>query len=390
MAACCSLRRAGHWQGGLHLAPLNHSDSPNWPPFRPPRMYPAPLLPLDGGVLYICGVPGTGKTACMMEVLAAARHKAKAAGTQFVSLNCLQLPTPQHVYSKLWERLSGQRLGTARWGGVPLYYVLQLCCLLCGMSVVATKLGAARQQRWPLGVGLCRAPEETGYCWGPAEMGCYWKGNVSFYEHSHARQDAAVSAVLSALLWAPWAEYESSATFLLDAAMGGGAVTQRDSNTSLFADGQQIVKWSACGQGMVNTWLRYGQHMVTIRSTHGPQMCSRRPAGPMRLCIVVPTYAAVRPFLPAVLQGAGLAAVCVWLGAATVQHAHRAGRDRHAHDPGPGGEAHALVDFDVDVDVELCVFHWVLPAQGWCTVSSCVASLVLPVSRPVVLLFSAC
>ena len=68
----------------------------------------------DGGVLYVCGVPGTGKTACMSEVLAAARPRARAAGTQFVSLNCLQLPTPQHAYSKLWERLSGQRLGPAR------------------------------------------------------------------------------------------------------------------------------------------------------------------------------------------------------------------------------------------------------------------------------------
>lgn len=65
-------------------------------------------------MLYVCGVPGTGKTACMSEVLAAARGAARAAGTQFVSLNCLQLPTPQHMYSKLWERLSGQRLGPAR------------------------------------------------------------------------------------------------------------------------------------------------------------------------------------------------------------------------------------------------------------------------------------
>lgn len=72
----------------------------------------------DGGVLYVCGVPGTGKTACMVEVLASLRGRAKAAGTQFVSLNCLQLPSPQHVYSKLWERLSGQQLGPARCGGL--------------------------------------------------------------------------------------------------------------------------------------------------------------------------------------------------------------------------------------------------------------------------------
>ncbi|GLC48351.1 hypothetical protein PLESTB_000086700 [Pleodorina starrii] len=66
------------------------------------------------GVLYICGVPGTGKTACVMEVLGGVRGAAQSSGVQLVILNALQLPSPQHVYSKLWERMSGQRWGPAR------------------------------------------------------------------------------------------------------------------------------------------------------------------------------------------------------------------------------------------------------------------------------------
>ncbi|KXZ54607.1 hypothetical protein GPECTOR_4g672 [Gonium pectorale] len=66
------------------------------------------------GVLYICGVPGTGKTACVMEVLGGVRPQAQTSGVQLVILNALQLPSPQHVYSKLWERMSGQRWGPAR------------------------------------------------------------------------------------------------------------------------------------------------------------------------------------------------------------------------------------------------------------------------------------
>jgi origin recognition complex subunit 1 len=67
-----------------------------------------------GGVKYVCGVPGTGKTASVMEVLSRARAAARASGCQFVAVNCLALPSPQHVYSRLWERLAGQALGPAR------------------------------------------------------------------------------------------------------------------------------------------------------------------------------------------------------------------------------------------------------------------------------------
>jgi origin recognition complex subunit 1 len=68
----------------------------------------------DGGILYICGVPGTGKTALVKEVLGGLRDEARGAGSQLVSINCLQLPSPQHVFSRLWEKLSGQHMGPAR------------------------------------------------------------------------------------------------------------------------------------------------------------------------------------------------------------------------------------------------------------------------------------
>jgi Ni2+-binding GTPase involved in maturation of urease and hydrogenase len=54
----------------------------------------------DGGVLYICGVPGTGKTALVMEMLRGLAPQALRAGAQVVAINCLQLPTPQHVFSR--------------------------------------------------------------------------------------------------------------------------------------------------------------------------------------------------------------------------------------------------------------------------------------------------
>jgi len=70
--------------------------------------------PASSGVLYICGIPGTGKTACVMEVLGGLKARAVQRGVQLVTLNALSLPTPQHVYSRLWEKLTGQLCGPAR------------------------------------------------------------------------------------------------------------------------------------------------------------------------------------------------------------------------------------------------------------------------------------
>ena len=64
--------------------------------------------------MYICGIPGTGKTACVTEVLNRLRGRALAAGVQLVTINALSLVSPQHVYSKLWEQLTGQRCSNAR------------------------------------------------------------------------------------------------------------------------------------------------------------------------------------------------------------------------------------------------------------------------------------
>lgn len=66
------------------------------------------------GVLYVCGVPGTGKTACIKEVLGNVRQDALQKGVQLVFLNALSLPSPTHVYCKLLEKLTGQHVGPGR------------------------------------------------------------------------------------------------------------------------------------------------------------------------------------------------------------------------------------------------------------------------------------
>lgn len=59
-----------------------------------------------GRCLYVSGVPGTGKTATVLEVVRSLRRKAEAGqlpAFQFVELNSLRLPSPQHAYSHLYE-----------------------------------------------------------------------------------------------------------------------------------------------------------------------------------------------------------------------------------------------------------------------------------------------
>ena len=70
-----------------------------------------------GRCLYISGVPGTGKTATVMEVMRAARRQAKAEGRapfQLVMINGLRLPTPAHAYSAIHEALYGHYVGPAQ------------------------------------------------------------------------------------------------------------------------------------------------------------------------------------------------------------------------------------------------------------------------------------
>jgi len=60
--------------------------------------------------LYVAGVPGTGKTATVLEVMRTLEARGAAREIprmQFVEVNALRLPSAQHAYSKLLEALTG-------------------------------------------------------------------------------------------------------------------------------------------------------------------------------------------------------------------------------------------------------------------------------------------
>lgn len=72
----------------------------------------------------ISGVPGTGKTATVLEVMAALRHKVarKVAASlitshflqeiddfTFVEINAMKLTDPVVAFSRLWKELSGKK-----------------------------------------------------------------------------------------------------------------------------------------------------------------------------------------------------------------------------------------------------------------------------------------
>jgi len=59
-----------------------------------------------GRCLYVSGVPGTGKTATVLETIRSLRRKTEAGqlpAFQFVDINSLRLPSPQHAYTHLYE-----------------------------------------------------------------------------------------------------------------------------------------------------------------------------------------------------------------------------------------------------------------------------------------------
>lgn len=67
-----------------------------------------------GRCLYISGIPGTGKTATVLQVMRSLREQAQIGDIkhfQFVEINGLRLPSPQHAYSTLYEALTGNVLG---------------------------------------------------------------------------------------------------------------------------------------------------------------------------------------------------------------------------------------------------------------------------------------
>ena len=60
----------------------------------------------EGRCLYVSGVPGTGKTATVLETMRSLRRKAEAGhlpAFKFVEINSLRLPSPQHAYAHLYE-----------------------------------------------------------------------------------------------------------------------------------------------------------------------------------------------------------------------------------------------------------------------------------------------
>ena len=71
----------------------------------------------NGRCIYISGVPGTGKTATVLEVMRKLKRKVddgRLAPFRFVEINSLKLPSPFHLYSTLWESMTGELLGPSR------------------------------------------------------------------------------------------------------------------------------------------------------------------------------------------------------------------------------------------------------------------------------------
>lgn len=68
----------------------------------------------SGKCLYICGIPGTGKTATVLDVLrnfsTGSNHNMKKS-FHLIEINGLQLPSPLHVYSRIYEALTGEAAG---------------------------------------------------------------------------------------------------------------------------------------------------------------------------------------------------------------------------------------------------------------------------------------
>ncbi|XP_054994309.1 origin recognition complex subunit 1 [Sorex araneus] len=71
------------------------------------------LLDHTGGCMYISGVPGTGKTATVHEVircLQQAAHTNDVPPFQFVEVNGMKLTEPHQVYVQIFQKLTGQKV----------------------------------------------------------------------------------------------------------------------------------------------------------------------------------------------------------------------------------------------------------------------------------------
>lgn len=66
-----------------------------------------------GDCLYISGVPGTGKTLCVREVMrrmAQEQLDANVAEYDYYEVNCLQLESPKDIFVEIWYQMSGEKL----------------------------------------------------------------------------------------------------------------------------------------------------------------------------------------------------------------------------------------------------------------------------------------
>ncbi len=78
------------------------------------------------------GIPGTGKTATVLEVMRGFKRRVEegsAHSFQFVEINGLRLPSPQHAYSTLYEVRSSRLASAQSWGAglAPAYARLPTC-----------------------------------------------------------------------------------------------------------------------------------------------------------------------------------------------------------------------------------------------------------------------
>ena len=62
--------------------------------------------------MYISGVPGTGKTATVQEVITALREEVNQGHLkkfQYIEINGMRMTTPKQVYSAIWSQLAGEK-----------------------------------------------------------------------------------------------------------------------------------------------------------------------------------------------------------------------------------------------------------------------------------------
>jgi len=63
-----------------------------------------------GGCMYISGVPGTGKTATVNEVIRYLKDDADTPEFNFHEINGMRLTSPEQTYTEMWRQLTGQKM----------------------------------------------------------------------------------------------------------------------------------------------------------------------------------------------------------------------------------------------------------------------------------------